>query len=115
MNSLPLAVVYVLGFAMALFQYRRLPRVAAAAGGGFGALLLMLMLRPAVDSLIFAILRSDGQSISVMLTLTGLVFNLLSAVAMGAITFAIFADRPEVQLPFPGQPTAGSQPWNPGR
>ena len=71
MNSLPLAVVYVLGFALALFQYRRLPRVAAAAGGGFGALLIMLMLRPAVDSLIFAILRSDGQSISVMLTLTG--------------------------------------------
>ena len=115
MNSLPLAVVYVLGLVMALMQLQRLPRVAAAAGGGFGGLLLILVLRPAVDQLIYAVLRSDGQSISVMLTLTGLLFNLLSAVATGAIAFAVFADRPEVQLPFPGAKPPGPQPWNAGR
>ena len=118
MNSLPLAVVYVLGLAMALMQIQRLPRVAAAAGGGFGGLLILLILRPVVDQLIFAMLRSDGQSISLLLTVTGLVFNVLSAIAMGAIAFAIFADRAEVQLTFPGSrpgpPFPGQQPWNQG-
>ena len=127
MNSLPLVVVYVLGLAMALMQIQRLPRVAAAAGGGFGGLLILLILKPVVDQLIFAMLRSDsvgglrsdGQSISVLLTVTGLLFNVLSAIAMGAIGFAIFADRPEVQLPFPssrppGPTFPGQQPWNQG-
>jgi len=108
MNSLPLVVVYVLGLAMALMQIQRLPRVAAAAGGGFGGLLILLILKPVVDQLIFAMLRSDGQSISVLLTVTGLIFNVLSAIAMGAIAFAIFADRPEVQLPFPGSRPPGA-------
>ena len=124
MTSLPLVVVYVLGLAMALMQLQRLPRVAAAAGGGFGGLLVILMLHPVVDQLIYAALRSDGQSISVLLTLSNLIFNVLSAVATGAIAYAIFVDRPEVQLPLPGsrspgaqlpgQQFPGQQPWNQG-
>lgn len=114
MTSLPLVVVYVLGLAMALMQLQRLPRVAAAAGGGFGGLLVILMLRPVVDQMIYAALRSDGQSISVLLTLTGLIFNVLSAIAMGAIAYAIFVDRAEVQLAFPGPKPPGPQPWNQG-
>jgi hypothetical protein len=41
----------------------------------------------------------------VLLTLSSFMFNLLGAVAMGAIGYAVFADRPEVQLP--GRPAAG--------
>lgn len=115
MNTLPLAVVYILGLAMASMQFQRLPRVAAAAAGGFGGLLLILFLQPAVNSLIIAALRSDGRSISILLTLTGLVFSVLSALAMGAIAFSIFADRPEVQLPFSGTKHSGPPTWNQGQ
>lgn len=111
MNSLPLAVVYVLGVVMALLQMQRLPRVAAAAGGGFGALLLILMVQPLLSTLIYAAFRSDGQTISVLHTLSDFVFNLLKAIAIGAIGYAVFADRPEVQLPIPGQKPPGPQPW----
>ena len=111
MNSLPLAVVYVLGLVMALMQMQRLPRVAAAAGGGFGALLLILMVQPLVSTLIYAAFRSDGQTISVLHTLSDFVFNLFKAMAIGAIGYAIFADRPEVQLPISGQKLPSPQPW----
>jgi hypothetical protein len=114
MESLPLVVVYVLGLAFALMQMQRLPRVAAAAGGGFGALLLLLMVRPMFTSVIFRALRRDPDSLSVLMTLTGFVFTLLTAVAMGAVAFAIFVDRPEVQLPF-NRPSSPQQPGYPPR
>ena len=115
MQSLPLAIVYVFGLVLALLQMQRLPRMATAAGGGFGLLLLLMFVEPLFSTLVYGIFRSDGQAISVTMTITGFFFSVLKAVGSGAIVYAIFVDRPEVQLPIPlgGQPRPGQQPWNP--
>ena len=113
--QLPLAVVYLLGLVLAISQMQRLPRVAAPAGGGFGLLLVLMLVRPIVTSLIFRVLQNDPQTISIAMTVLGFFFNLLEAGCMGAIAYAIFADRPEAQLKMPGQAGGGPQPWTQGR
>jgi hypothetical protein len=110
---LPLVIVYVFGLVLALLQMQRLPRMATAAGGGFALLLLLMLVRPLFDSLVYGIFGSDGQAISVTMTIVSFFFSVLEAVASGAIVYAIFVERPEVQLPIGGPPRPSQQPWNP--
>lgn len=98
--SLPLLVVYALGLALALSQISRLPRMALAAGGAFAMLLLMTLVRPLVYGLMARLMQDfAGSGMSMGYTLLNLLMSLIEAAAMGALIYAIFADRPQSGLP----------------
>ena len=102
--ALPLLVVYVLGLGLALSQISRLPRVALAAGGAFAILLLMTLMRPLVYWLVGKLMQDfAGPGMGLGYTLVNLVFALIEAAAMGALIYAIFADRPQTGLPMAQQ------------
>lgn len=106
--ALPLLVIYVLGLGLALSQISRLPRVALAAGGAFAVLLIMTLGRPLVYWLMGKLMQNlAGPGMGMGYTLVSLVFALIEAAAMGALIYALFADRPQTGLP------TAQPPWPP--
>jgi hypothetical protein len=106
--SLPLLVVYVLGLGLAVSQISRLPRVALAAGGSFAVLLMMTLVRPLLYWLMAKLMQDvGGPGLDFGYILMNLVLTLLEAAAMGALIYAIFADRPQTGLP------TAQQQWPP--
>jgi cytosine/uracil/thiamine/allantoin permease len=94
----PAVIVYLLGIVLALIQIQRWPRVSMAAVGGLMVLVLMVLVRPIVSYLIIRGMSNSvsGSQISMAFAISGFFFNVIEAAAMGAIIYAIFAERPQV-------------------
>jgi len=94
----PVVIVYLLGIVLALIQIQRWPRVSMAAVGGLMVLVLMVLVRPIVSYLINRGMSNSvsGSQISMAFAISGFFFNVIEAAAMGAIIYAIFAERPQV-------------------
>ncbi len=94
----PVAIVYLLGIVLALMQIQRWPRASIAAAGGLMMLVFTVLVRPIVSYLIIRGMSNSGSGsqISMAFAISGFLFNIIEAVAMGAIIYAVFADRQQV-------------------
>lgn len=92
----PTALVYLAGLILALMLFGRLPRVALAAAGGFGLLLLLVLVRPLIYFAVNQAFRAGGnyENATVVFGVVGFFCNLLEATAMAPLLYAIFAPRP---------------------
>jgi len=92
-SQLPVALILLVGLVLALMNLSRLPKPAMAAGAGVGVLLLMVVVRPVIGTIVS---RSVGyQHVVVILNVMHFFFNLIEAAALGALIYAVFADRPQ--------------------
>jgi len=98
-SQLPVVLVLLLGLVFVLMNYSRLPTAALAAGAGLCILLLLVVARPVIFSVVGR--AFSGEHIRLVFGLVGFLFNLIEAAALGALIYAVFADRPQAT---PGKP-----------
>ena len=88
----PMALVYLAGLVYALTNLSRVQRPSIIAGGGLAALLLLMVIRTIANSIIG---RTIGYPNAIMVPgVMHFFFNIIQAAAIGAVIYAVFADRP---------------------
>ena len=88
----PIALVYLAGLIFALTNLSRVQRPSIIAAGGLAVLLLSMVIRTIANSIIG---RAIGYPHAIMvLGVMHFFFNLIHAAAIGAVIYAVFADRP---------------------
>jgi hypothetical protein len=88
----PIALVYLAGLVFALTNLSRVQRPSIIAGGGLAVLLLLIVIRTIANSIIG---RAVGYPDAIMvLGLVHFFLNIIQAAAIGALIYAVFADRP---------------------
>jgi hypothetical protein len=95
----PIALVYLAGLLFALTNLSRAQRPSIIAGGGLAVLLLLIVIRTIANSIV-------GHTISYpnaiyVLGVMHFFFNIIHAAAIGAVIYAVFADRPQTAFAKP--------------